>query len=160
MKSYVKTLFVLTILIIPSWAFPVTIAYLDFGIDVTHPALRDHLWENEGEIEDGEDNDGNGITDDIHGVSWIDKTGTLYDDHPDGHGTHIAGILLGLHESWPRNQDIKLLSFKINLDDPGMSLLKSLEYAEAQGVFLFHLSYVQPDIPIHLTECRANWQRA
>lgn len=50
----------------------VVIAVVDTGIDYNHSDLRGNMWVNAGEVPgDGIDNDGNGIIDDVHGVSTI-----------------------------------------------------------------------------------------
>ena len=70
----------------------VIVAINDTGVLYTHEDLAANMWVNPGEIpEDGIDNDGNGIIDDIHGFNAIDNTGNPLDDN--GHGTHVAGII-------------------------------------------------------------------
>jgi len=46
------------------------IAIIDTGVDTEHPDLKDNLWENEAELngEDYIDDDGNGFSDDVHGL--------------------------------------------------------------------------------------------
>lgn len=51
---------------------PVTVAVLDAGIDLRHEDLASVLWVNTNEIAgNGEDNDGNGFVDDIHGYNFL-----------------------------------------------------------------------------------------
>jgi len=79
----------------------VIIAIVDTGIDLNHPALRDHLWTNPGESgvdrwghrkeSNGIDDDGNGFVDDLHGWNFVNHNNDVRDLH--GHGTHIAGII-------------------------------------------------------------------
>lgn len=73
----------------------VVVAVIDTGIDMNHPALKDHLWVNEKELngKPGVDDDGDGFVDDLHGWDFARNTGNLVDSH--GHGTHIAGIISG-----------------------------------------------------------------
>ncbi len=81
----------------------VVIAIIDSGTDWRHPDLLANVWTNPGEAEhpnDGEDNDGNGYEDDIHGWDFYggrDVNRKIYGDNdPSGvgqpHGTHTAGI--------------------------------------------------------------------
>ncbi len=123
----------------------IVIAVFDSGIDVTHPKLSPHLWNNPDEIPaNGMDDDKNGIIDDIHGVNWRDENGDLYDEHEDSHGTHVSGIALGIHTKRNISNKIKLMFFKNNLADPGDALLKALHYAEEQGVVILNVSMIQP----------------
>jgi subtilisin family serine protease len=122
---------------------PIVVAiFEDPGVDIEHPALIDHLWHNPNEISPEmtgpKDNDRNGIENDVHGVNWAETNGNLYDDN--GHGTHVAGMVLGVHTNRPV-QNIQIMSFKNDRVDPGLSLLKSLEYAASQGIKIFNISY-------------------
>ena len=68
-----------------------TIAIIDTGVDWDHPDLDDNIWTNPDEIPDnGQDDDGNGYTDDIRGWDWINNNNNPNDDN--SHGTHVAGI--------------------------------------------------------------------
>ena len=68
----------------------IPIAIIDSGVDVTHPDLISNLWVNPGEIPgNGEDDDNNGFTDDIHGWNFVNDTPDMT---VDAHGTHVAGI--------------------------------------------------------------------
>lgn len=53
---------------------PVVVAIWDSGIDSTIFMARSQMWINEKEIIDGQDSDGNGWVDDIHGIAWDYKS--------------------------------------------------------------------------------------
>ena len=60
------------------------------------------MWINSSEIPDnGIDDDGNGIVDDIHGADFLSNTfnhnGNQTD--PNGHGTHVAGIVAAVADN-------------------------------------------------------------
>ncbi|MEY4064100.1 MAG: hypothetical protein RIR26_308 [Pseudomonadota bacterium] len=101
----------------------VTVAILDTGVDSAHPELKDQMFVNPAEKEDGVDNDNNCFVDDVHGIDATVECGR--DDgaaprprhsdlggagkqcprlRPDdelsancGHGTHVAGIVAAKH---------------------------------------------------------------
>lgn len=71
----------------------IVVAIIDTGADLNHPDLVNNFWTNPNEIQNGIDDDNNGIIDDIHGASFYNSTptGSPYDDN--GHGTHVAGTI-------------------------------------------------------------------
>ena len=69
----------------------VVVAITDGGVDVTHPDLAANLWINNGEIAGNKlDDDNNGYVDDVHGYSFVNRTGKILADN---HGTHVAGTV-------------------------------------------------------------------
>lgn len=79
------------------------VADIDGGYRFEHPDLADVVWTNPEEIpENGEDDDGDGIVDDVHGADFVGSDadapatdGDPTDDDPytTGHGVHTAGII-------------------------------------------------------------------
>ena len=70
------------------------VAVVDSGILVDHSDFQGKLWVNEGEIPgNGVDDDGNGVVDDVNGFDAITFQGIGKVNDPNGHGTHVAGIV-------------------------------------------------------------------
>lgn len=73
------------------------VAIVDTGVDYNHAIFRNSgaMWRNTGEIAgNGVDDDGNGFVDDIYGWNFYGRNNNPMDD--DEHGTHVAGIVLGV----------------------------------------------------------------
>ncbi len=69
----------------------IVIAFVDSGVDLDHPELKDKIWKNTDEIPgNGIDDDGNGYIDDVHGWDFVNWHGEPQDDY--GHGTFVASI--------------------------------------------------------------------
>ena len=70
------------------------VTVLDNDFDFNHQAFSNNRWVNTKERSDGQDNDGNGYIDDIHGYDLESKTGDTTKIGDDcGHGTMIADII-------------------------------------------------------------------
>ncbi|MGI8604580.1 MAG: S8 family serine peptidase [Verrucomicrobiales bacterium] len=71
----------------------VYVGIIDEGIQSTHPDLSANVWTNPFDPIDGLDNDGNGLTDDIHGWDFFSNDASIYDGTVDDHGTHVTGTI-------------------------------------------------------------------
>ncbi|MBP7134556.1 S8 family serine peptidase [Patescibacteria group bacterium] len=80
----------------------VVVAVLDGGVDITHPELKDNIWQNPTEVPgDGIDNDGNGFIDDIHGWNFMNHSTSVLPMIAPGdqseevwsHGTFVASLI-------------------------------------------------------------------
>lgn len=139
----------------------VTVAIIDTGVDITHPALSGHIWRNEGEIPlNGIDDDGNGYIDDVYGwdffhddntvchynVSEFGQISALPEDN-DNHGTHCAGIIAACQDVFgvAAGIDIRILPLKIhggvNASGSVASAIKAIKYAENAGADICNLSW-------------------
>lgn len=131
----------------------VIIAVLDSGIDYTHPELLDNLWINPGEIENnGIDDDGNGLVDDVHGWNFNSMTETNPGDSnifdADGHGSHVSGVIAATGNNaigiagvcW--TAQIMVLKF-LNENGVGSSAgeVAAIEYAIDHGARIINASF-------------------
>ena len=73
----------------------ICVGVVDQGVQISHPDLAANIWTNPWEIpENGIDDDGNGLVDDVHGWDFFNNDSTVYDGWKlDYHGTHVAGII-------------------------------------------------------------------
>lgn len=68
------------------------VAVVDSGVDLQNAAIAGALWVNAAEVpEDGIDNDGNGLVDDVHGYDFVDRDWEPFDLN--GHGTAVAEVI-------------------------------------------------------------------
>lgn len=139
------------------------VAIIDTGLDTTHPVFvgSNSVWTNPGEIANNHiDDDGNGYIDDVHGFNFVSNTGTMIDD--DGHGTHCAGIVLGVGQSiygLSYTQSlIKIMPLKF-LDGSGYGqtsdAIRAIYYAVNNGATVISNSWGGPDYSAALQEAVA-----
>jgi subtilisin family serine protease len=69
----------------------VIVAVIDTGIDYRHQDLEPNVWINSNEAENGQDDDNNGLVDDLHGTDFVNGDTDPADDA--GHGSHVAGVI-------------------------------------------------------------------
>ncbi len=125
------------------------VAIIDTGLDISHYVIQDTqaLWTNSGEVPgNGVDDDGNGYVDDINGWNFVDNSPTMYDD--DGHGTHVAGIVLSIDQNiyiTPlREARIKVMPLKfLNGNGVGTTsnAIRAIYYAVNNGATVLNNSW-------------------
>ena len=149
----------------------VIIAVIDSGIAYDHPDLAANMWRNPGEIpNDGIDNDGNGLVDDIVGYDFgsndsepmdpIDLTAATTGGNR-GHGTHVAGTIgaVGNNNSGVTGvmQTVKLMTLKAGGVDNGLTSVaigQALNYAISKGARAINASFTREG-PCSLVEYAA-----
>ena len=103
------------------------VAIVDSGLNLKHRDISRNLWVNSEEIPDnGVDDDGNGAIDDVHGLDTFTSAGLTArlanSGDPQGHGTHVAGIVAALA---PKAQ---LMPIRM-LDEQGNGVLSDALFA-------------------------------
>jgi len=139
------------------------VAVIDTGLDTTHVVVEDTqaLWTNPGEIAgNGQDDDGNGYIDDVHGWNFVDNSPTMYDD--DGHGTHVTGIILSIdqniYQAPRREARIKIMPLKfLNGNGVGTTAnaIRAIYYAINNGARVLNNSWGGPSYSSSLHEAVA-----
>ena len=139
----------------------VTVAIIDTGVDISHPALKDHIRINEKEIPgNGIDDDNNGYIDDVYGWDFYNKDNTVchYDlsdpefhgadpDDNDTHGTHCAGIIASSEGVFgvAAGIDIRILPLKIHGGKKNSGsiadAIRAIKYAQAAGADICNMSW-------------------
>jgi subtilisin family serine protease len=123
------------------------VAVIDTGVDVTHPALRGHLWTNPGELPgNGVDDDLDGYVDDVHGADTVDGDGRP--DDVSGHGTHVAGIVVRRPGRHGRPTGARIMPIRVlGPDGHGdvEELAHGIDYAVQHGARVINLSVAHYD---------------
>ena len=127
----------------------VVVAVIDSGVSYTHRDLSQNIWNNPGEIPDnGVDDDGNGFVDDWQGWDFVQDDNKPGD--PNGHGTHISGIIAGLHNDIGVSgiaPEASIMPVRV-LDQNGSGnqrdVAKGIRYAVKNGADVINLSLGGP----------------
>lgn len=128
---------------------PVVVAIIDTGVDYNHEVFVDAnaIWTNPYEVAgNGIDDDGNGYVDDVLGWNFVSNSANPLDD--DGHGTHVAGIVLGVTQNIHANvltaAKIKIMPLKF-LDANGVGTtsdaIEAIYYAANNGARVLNNSW-------------------
>ena len=125
----------------------ILVAVIDTGIDINHPDLKDSIYVNPNETENGYDSDKNGYVDDISGWNFCNGTNQVYENYTDdAHGTHVAGIIaagingIGVEGIAP---EVKLLPLKFLTNNVGdtYTAIEAIQYAEKMGASIVNCSW-------------------
>lgn len=125
----------------------IVVAIIDGGVRYTHEDLAANMWVNPGEVpNNGRDDDGNGIIDDVYGFNAVTNTGDPKDET--GHGTHVAGIIGAVGNNgrgvvgvaWK----VKIMALKF-MDASGFGAtsdaIQCIDYARTKGAKIINASW-------------------
>ena len=123
------------------------IAIIDTGVDVDHADLADNIWTNTAEANGAanQDDDGNGLTDDVHGYDFVNQTGDMHDFN--SHGTHCAGIAAAVGGNGigivGANPDALIMPVAVMQSDGSgdvATLVRGINYAAQNGADIISMS--------------------
>lgn len=129
----------------------VVVAVYDEGVNLRHPDLRARIWRNQNEIpRNGEDDDGNGYVDDVHGFdfgAWGPDVSATVNARGREHGTMTSGIVAGdgsggiITGVAPRSKIMPLVT------GPGLyQAALAHEYAILNGADIMSMSFSRPGL--------------
>ena len=136
----------------------IIVAVVDEGVKYTHPDLAANMWTNPKESANGNDDDGNGYIDDIHGFNFV-KNGPISwaSEQDSGHGTHCAGIaaavnnnaegICGVAGGSGNGDGVRIMSCQIfdnNTGGTSQIVANAIKYAADNGASIISCSFGYP----------------
>lgn len=123
----------------------IPILVMDGGIDISHPDLAYKLWKNPVEVLNGEDDDDNGLTDDIFGISDNPRLGQPVHDlrlprfglPSFSHGTLVASIAACGRD------DVAIMAASEMTSNNSSEILPKVElFIKSHGVHYTNMSFI------------------
>lgn len=136
----------------------IIVAVVDEGVKYTHPDLAANMWTNPKESANGNDDDGNGYIDDIHGFNFV-KNGPISwaSEQDSGHGTHCAGIVAAVNNNAEgicgvaggsgNGDGVRIMSCQIfdnNTGGTSQIVANAIKYAADNGASIISCSFGYP----------------
>ncbi len=136
---------------------PSLIGVVDQGIHVHDPRLQPVLWNNSEEVGDNDqDDDQNGLVDDVHGYNFVSKGGILdWGPTQFNHGSFCASIISAqridqdndVTSIAPRGKIVTAAVLGDNGTGGTMTILHGIFYAASRGAKVINLSLGGPILP-------------
>ena len=125
------------------------VAIVDSGLNLNHSDIVPKLWTNTAEIPgNGLDDDANGVVDDVYGFDVLSSAGLstslLNNGDPQGHGTHVAGIVTRLS---PKSKIMPLRILDVNGNGRLSDALFAWSYALDNGAKVINNSFGDVGLP-------------
>ena len=125
------------------------VAIVDSGLNLKHRDIVQHLWVNSGELPgNGIDDDKNGVIDDVHGFDALTSAGLTSSlaNHgdPQGHGTHVAGIVTRLS---PKSKIMPIRILDVDGNGRMSDALFAWSYALENGAKVINNSFGDVGLP-------------
>jgi subtilisin family serine protease len=124
----------------------VKVAVIDTGVTYAHTDLANNIWTNPLEPNNGADDDGNGLVDDVRGWDFIENDAAPTDPH--GHGTHVAGTIGAEGNNGVGvtgvNWDVSVMALRAGADDgffTEAAIVNAFAYACAKGAQVVNGSF-------------------
>lgn len=121
----------------------VVVAVIDTGVDTAHPDLAAAIWTNPYDAPDGQDNDGNGLVDDVHGWNFVSRNADLTDQT--GHGTHLAGLIAAQRNDGSGvagiASGVKIMPLVVGALAPASAVIEAIYYAATHGAHVVNMSF-------------------
>ncbi len=124
----------------------VVIAIIDDGMRMTHEDLAANLWVNPGETTNGQDDDGNGFIDDLHGWDFAANDNDPSHGPADSHGTMVAGAAgaVGNNGKGGSGPAWTVRLMPLRTDRTIATLVQAYDYAAANGAHIVNASLGGP----------------
>ena len=127
----------------------VILAIVDTGVDYRHVDLAANMWRNPAEVpNNGQDDDGNGIVDDVFGANFVPQTATGDPLDDNNHGTHVAGIAAavtnnaaGIAGTTWKTQIMALKFLNASGSGSTSNAIRAIDYAIKHGADIINSSW-------------------